>query len=147
MELKVADIPLHKKLETINKENYRPLSLLSLVSEIFERLFYDQLYAYFVNIFSDKLAAYRPKYGCQHVLLKLIEDWKQAFFFQQFYFTFNSNKQTKSHVHSERHCEQKDTSYEFFFLNKQTEKQKKTMIYNIEYVGRREQIIFSSDMT
>ena len=37
-QLKVADItPLHKKLETIFKENYRPVSLLPLVSKIFER--------------------------------------------------------------------------------------------------------------
>ena len=37
--LKLADItPLHKKLETILKENYRPVSLLPVVSKIFERL-------------------------------------------------------------------------------------------------------------
>ena len=39
VQLKVADItPLHKKLETIYKENYRPVSLLPLVSKIFERI-------------------------------------------------------------------------------------------------------------
>ena len=38
-KLKQADIiPLHKKLETIFKENYRPVSLLPVVSKIFERL-------------------------------------------------------------------------------------------------------------
>ena len=38
-KLKLADItPLHKKLETIFKENYRPVSLLPVVSKIFERL-------------------------------------------------------------------------------------------------------------
>ena len=38
-QLKLADItPLHKKLETINKENYRPVSLLPVVSKLFEQL-------------------------------------------------------------------------------------------------------------
>ena len=42
-QLKLADItPLHKKLETINKENYRPVSLLPVVSKLFERLMQKQ---------------------------------------------------------------------------------------------------------
>ena len=41
---KQADIiPLHKKLETIFKENYRPVSLLPVVSKIFERLMSKQI--------------------------------------------------------------------------------------------------------
>ena len=44
VQLKVADItPLHKKLETIYKENYRPVSLLPVVSKIFERLMLKQM--------------------------------------------------------------------------------------------------------
>ena len=36
-QLKLADItPLHKKLETINKENYRPVSLLPVISKLFD---------------------------------------------------------------------------------------------------------------
>ena len=36
-QLKLADItPLHKKLETTKKENYRPVSLLPVVSKLFE---------------------------------------------------------------------------------------------------------------
>ena len=37
--LKLADItPLYKKLEAVFKENYRPVSLLPVVSKIFERI-------------------------------------------------------------------------------------------------------------
>ena len=37
--LKLADVtPLFKKLENVCKENYRPVSLLPLVSKIFERI-------------------------------------------------------------------------------------------------------------
>ena len=38
-KLKLADIiPLYKKLEAIYKQNYRPVSLLPVVSKIFERI-------------------------------------------------------------------------------------------------------------
>ena len=46
-QLKLADItPLHKKLATINKENYRPVSLLPVVSKLFERLMQRQMISY-----------------------------------------------------------------------------------------------------
>ena len=45
--LKVADIPLkHEKDEPTNKDNYRPVSVLPLLSKAFERLIYDQLSEY-----------------------------------------------------------------------------------------------------
>ena len=45
--LKVADIPLkHEKDELTNKDNYRPVSVLPLLSKVFERLIYDQLSEY-----------------------------------------------------------------------------------------------------
>ncbi len=33
---------------------------------------------YFINIFNDMLCAYRKKWGCEHVLLKVIDSWKKA---------------------------------------------------------------------
>ena len=45
--LKFAGItPVHKKDETTNKENYRPVSVLPLISKIFEQIIYDQLSEY-----------------------------------------------------------------------------------------------------
>ena len=45
--LKLANItPVHKKDEPTDKENYRPVSVLPLLSKIFERLIYDQLNEY-----------------------------------------------------------------------------------------------------
>ena len=44
VQLKKADItPAHKKDETTNKKNYRPVSILPPVSKIFERNMYDQI--------------------------------------------------------------------------------------------------------
>ena len=39
-------IPIHKKDEKINKENYRPVSLLPTISKIFERDMYNQINIY-----------------------------------------------------------------------------------------------------
>ena len=45
--LKLANItPVHRKDEPTDKENYRPVSVLPLLSKIFERLIYDQLNEY-----------------------------------------------------------------------------------------------------
>ena len=51
-ELKLAEVTLvFKKLDCMNKENYRPLSLLSHMSKVFERILYNQLN----NFMKDKL--------------------------------------------------------------------------------------------
>ena len=50
-ELKAADItPIFKNKDPLNKENYRPISVLPTVSKIFERVLFDQL-AKFSNTF------------------------------------------------------------------------------------------------
>ena len=77
--LKLAEVsPLFKAGDNFTRENYRPLSILSSLSKVYERIYYDQLYSFFHEVFVKMLAAYRPKHGCQHVLVKLIEDWKEA---------------------------------------------------------------------
>ena len=45
--LKNADvIPIHKKDEKTNEENYRPVSLLPTISKLFERDMYNQIIIY-----------------------------------------------------------------------------------------------------
>ena len=57
-QLKLADItPLHKKLETINKENYRPVSLLPVISKLFERLMQTQMIGHIEKFLSGKAVA------------------------------------------------------------------------------------------
>ena len=42
-EVKLADVsPVFKKDDDLNKENYRPVSILSHMSKVFERIFYKQ---------------------------------------------------------------------------------------------------------
>ena len=43
-ELKLADVsPVIKKDDNLNKESYRPVSILSHMSKVFERIFYKQI--------------------------------------------------------------------------------------------------------
>ena len=53
--LKLADItPSHKKDDKTVKENYRPISILSSISKIFERQMHDDISKYM----EDKLSPY-----------------------------------------------------------------------------------------
>ena len=78
-KLKLADItPLHKKLETVLKENYRPISLLPVVSKIFERIMQDQMKNFIEKYLSQYLCGYRKDYNPQYALTYLIETWKKC---------------------------------------------------------------------
>ena len=78
-QLKLADItPLHKKLETINKENYRPVSLLPVVSKLFERLMQKQMIVYIDKFLSPYLCGYRKGFNTQYALIAMIEKWKKC---------------------------------------------------------------------
>ena len=59
-KLKSADITsLHKKMETVLKENYRPVSLLPVVSKIFERIMQKQMKPFMDTHLSPLLCGYR----------------------------------------------------------------------------------------
>ena len=78
-QLKLADItPLHKKLDTLNKENYRPVSLLPVVSKLFERLMQKQMISYIEKFLSPYLCGYRKGFNTQYALLAMIEKWKEV---------------------------------------------------------------------
>ena len=70
--------PLYKNKDNLIADNYRPLSILPSVSKTLKKVFNQQLYDYFKHILSGLLSAFRKKYGCHHVLTRLIEDCKRA---------------------------------------------------------------------
>ena len=75
--LKLANItPAHKKDETTDKENYRPISILPLFSKIFERVIYDQLNAYIETSLNNLLCGFRKAHSTQHALFRLIQAWQ-----------------------------------------------------------------------
>ena len=77
--LKLAQVaPLFKKLDPLEVTNYRPVSILPIISKVFEKTLSNQLSEYFDKIFHNFLCAFRKGHGCQTTLLRLLEDWKAA---------------------------------------------------------------------
>ena len=60
------------------KENYRPITILPLVSKIFENIICRQLSNHFDNILSKFQCGFRKGYSPQHCLLLMIDNWKKA---------------------------------------------------------------------
>ena len=77
--MKLADItPVLKKKDPLRKENYRPVSILSAISKIFERLMQKQIVVYMVHFLLPHLCGYRKKFNTQQALLALTENWKKV---------------------------------------------------------------------
>jgi hypothetical protein len=78
-DAKLAEVvPAFKKDGNLIMKNYRPISILPVCSKILEKLMLLQMTPFLDEILSPRIAAYRRGYGCHTVLLRLIEDWKQA---------------------------------------------------------------------
>ncbi len=76
-DLKLANImSAYKAKDSLNVKNYRPISILPIISKVYEGILNDQLMTYCDDILSAYLSAFRKKYSCQSTLLKMIEDWK-----------------------------------------------------------------------
>ena len=77
--LKLADIiPSYKKGSLTDKSNYRPISLLPVVSKIFERILTDQLNEHLESSFSKLLCGFRKGHSTQHAVLNLLRNWQNA---------------------------------------------------------------------
>ena len=77
--LKLADIiPSFKKGSLTDKSNYRPISLLPVISKVFERLIVNQLNAHFEPLFSKLLCGFRKGHSTQHAILNMIRNWQSA---------------------------------------------------------------------
>lgn len=71
--------PIEKdRINILDKSNYRPVTVLSSISKIFERCISDQLVTFIDQSCSSTLSAYRTGYSCQHALLKFSETWRGA---------------------------------------------------------------------
>lgn len=78
-DMKYAEVsPIFKKNDKLSKTNFRPVSILTGISKIYESLLNEQLTSYFCNIFHSMLSAFRKGYSCQSTLLRFIEDAKKA---------------------------------------------------------------------
>ena len=68
--------PIYKKNDKTNCANYRPISLLSNISKLFERAMYNQVEQFldFNNIIYDLQFGFRKKHSTSHALLSIIEN-------------------------------------------------------------------------
>ena len=78
-ELKAGEISsLFKSLDAFIKKNYRPITVLSSVSKIYERVLESQIKSYALSFLSPLLCGFREGYGTQHALVRLIEICKKT---------------------------------------------------------------------
>ena len=81
--LKVAKvIPIFKnKGEPTEFGNYRPISLLNVISKFFERVIYNQIYAYFTNnnLFFNSQYGFRTKHSTEDAAIELIDQVHKVF--------------------------------------------------------------------
>ena len=71
-------LPLFKKDDRSHKNNYRPVSILSALSKIFGTFLQNQIVAFMDNFLSIYVSAYRKCHSTQHVLVRLIEEWRKG---------------------------------------------------------------------
>ena len=73
-------LPLHKKLDHLERKNYRPVAILSPLSKVLEKIVYEQIYSYFSSnhLFHPNLHGYRKHRSTQTALLQMYDRWVRA---------------------------------------------------------------------
>ena len=79
--LKMAEVcPIFKKKDKSKCENYRPISLLSNLSKLFERAMHTRMYEFLekYDAFYELQFGFRKKYSTNHALLSIVEGIRQS---------------------------------------------------------------------
>ncbi len=69
--------PVFKKGDSLDRSNYRPILLLLCISKIFEKIMFDQMYAYFVLIFPEDMCGFMKGHSCETALLRLTQECRK----------------------------------------------------------------------
>ena len=79
LSLKLANvIPIYKEKEKTLSKIYRPISLLPIISKLFEKIMYKQISDYVEKFLSPYIFGYRKGHSTEQCLLKMLEIWKKA---------------------------------------------------------------------
>ena len=70
--------PVYKKEDETNKKNYRPISVLSVIPKLFEKIMFEQLYKTFSPLFSSNMSGFLRGHSCCTALLKLTDEWRMV---------------------------------------------------------------------
>ena len=76
-EWKQARLTLVLKRGIDTDTNYRPVSILTSLSKVSEKVIYDQTWNAFHNVLSSNLSGFMKIHSCCTALLKMTEDWRQ----------------------------------------------------------------------
>ena len=77
--LKTADItPIYKKGKKDLKDNDRPIDILPVISKLYERSMFKQIFHFFEYIFSKNQCGFRKGHSTQQCLLAMLEKWKRS---------------------------------------------------------------------
>ena len=73
-------IPLHKKEEVTNPKNYRPVSLLPILSKVLERVIFEQMINYLENnkLLHHSHHGFRASHSTLTALVKMYDQWTEA---------------------------------------------------------------------
>ena len=75
--LKCADVsPIYKKGNNMDVGNYRPVSILPIMSKVFEKVIINQISPYFDSIFHPCVSGFRKGYSYETVLVNMVESIK-----------------------------------------------------------------------
>ena len=71
-------IPIYKNDDALLCENYRPISLLSIFSKLFEKLIYRRMYKFLDvnNLIYNRQFGFKTNYSNEHTLISLTENIK-----------------------------------------------------------------------
>jgi len=72
--------PVQKSKLSTDLTNFRPISVLPVLSKVLERVIYSQLISYLLQnyLFSDCQSGFRPNHSTQDVLLHVTDSWRKA---------------------------------------------------------------------
>ena len=71
-------VPVFKNKNPLSKTCYRPVTILTSVSKVFEAILCEQVSTFMEDKMSVHMAAYRKRYSCSNVLFRCVENWKYA---------------------------------------------------------------------
>ena len=73
--MKLAEVvPLHKSKSRENETNYRPISLLTTMSKVVEKVVYERVYQFLVKTgqICETQYGFRPRHSCEHAVAQVI---------------------------------------------------------------------------
>ena len=65
------------KNDPVDKENYRPVSILHLLSKVYERAIFNQLSEYMQKVLYKNFCGFRKAHSTQHALFRLLQAWQK----------------------------------------------------------------------